>query len=221
MRGSSPSTRVAGALACLLLHLLLAWLLFRTPEAEPRLRASPSEGLSTRISLLPAPVLSVPRVPVSAPVLRLPALELPPPELHLVVEPERVTTLAARSPTSSVPPEVSSAPGAPSKTIAAADCLPLYWLQSVSERISYALHYPAQARQLRQRGTAYVRVSVDRAGLVLDAPLLLGSGHRALDVEAQAVFQRIGRFAPVPAGACAGADIVVIDQPIRFGGGPL
>lgn len=88
----------------------------------------------------------------------------------------------------------------------------------MSRRISFALRYPAMARQLGQRGTAQVRVSVRRNGMIVAAPLLRSSGHAALDEEAQAVMLRVRRFDPVPAASCVGADIVVVDQPVVFAG---
>lgn len=104
--------------------------------------------------------------------------------------------------------------------VVAIDCMPLHWLQGMSRRISFGLHYPARSRRLGERGTAHVRVSVRRDGRVLDTVLLRGSGYPSLDQEAQGVFLRIARFDPVPLDACRGAGIVVIDQPIAFGTRP-
>ncbi len=100
-----------------------------------------------------------------------------------------------------------------------ADCLPRTWLMQMSQAISFSLQYPGQSRQLGEVGTAYVRVTVARNGRVLESPLLRSSGYRNLDFEASAVVRRIGRFAPLSPSDCVGFDIIVVDQPIRFGGG--
>ncbi|MGQ0529280.1 MAG: TonB family protein [Panacagrimonas sp.] len=224
-----PPTRRArtGAALCTLgLHLLLVWCLFA--DATPQRAAQPpAEGRSTQVRLLaiPATALSLP-APVEAPALRTPRLELPPPRLNIAA-PTSDTAPPSAQPSVSAS-AAAAAPAAPGQAasrapniVASVDCLPLRWLQGVSRRISFELNYPSQERRLNHRGTAYVRVSVNRSGVVIDAPLLRGSGYAALDLEAQAVFRRIGRFAPVPAEACKGADIMVIDQPIGFGVAPF
>lgn len=211
----SRPVRAGAALSIVLSQLLLIGLLLadRSPEAPAE---SPGDDIAMIVSLLsapavtralPAPVTPAPPVP--------PRIDLPELRLNIAMPdsapPQRPDVAAT------TPPASGSLPAAAPRIVARIDCLPLRWLQSVSRRISHELKYPAQERRLKHRGTAYVRVSVNRAGVVLDAPLLRGSGYGALDLEAQAVFRRIGRFTPVPADACEGADIVVIDQPIVFG----
>lgn len=235
INASTHWVRTSAALCTGLLHLLLAWLLF--VDAKPERAAEPPvEGPSTLVTLLsvPATARSLP-APVQAPALRPPRIELPSPRLNIALN-SALNSAAAEvtAPPSnseinvSAPSASAAASSAPAQAasrrpnvVASVDCLPTRWLQGVSRRISFELNYPAQERALNHRGTAYVRVSVSRSGVVLDAPLLRGSGFRALDLEAQAVFRRIGRFAPVPPDACKGADIVVIDQPIGFGVAPF
>lgn len=96
-------------------------------------------------------------------------------------------------------------------------CLPLAWLESMSVAISYGLRYPRYSRELRHRGTAQVRILVARDGRVLKTSLRRSTGHSLLDIEAREVARRIGHFPPVPANACPGAEILVVDQPIVFG----
>ena len=221
----SPSrlTRTCAVFSAALLHLLLLCLLLvdALPETPAEL---PANGVATIVTLLPAPVVAraLP-APVQPAPMKTPHIELPEARLHFA-PPDHASTQASaamESPTapSAITPEAArhSPSGAAPKLVASVDCLPLRWLQGVSRRISFELNYPAQERTLKHRGTTYVRVSVSRSGEVLDAPLLRGSGYRALDLEAQAVFRRIGRFAPVPSDACRGADIMVIDQPVVFG----
>ena len=103
------------------------------------------------------------------------------------------------------------------RVASARDCWPYRWLLRMSRTIDSALRYPTDARRRGQRGTAFVRVSVERTGHVLLAPVVRSSGHALLDAEARAVIQRIGRFEPLAAGDCVGYDVIVVDQPVRFG----
>lgn len=85
--------------------------------------------------------------------------------------------------------------------------------------ISDRQQYPAVARQRGERGTAHVRLNIDRSGRVLEAPLARSSGSSSLDAEAQDLMRRIGSFGRVPDSACPGWSIIVIDQPVSFAGG--
>lgn len=100
------------------------------------------------------------------------------------------------------------------------DCTPVPygWLSRVAQIINMEQRYPALSRQLGEHGTVYLRLSLDRSGLVLEAPLLQSSGYRRLDEEAQDLVRRIRSFGRVPDSACPDHRILVIDQPIRFTG---
>lgn len=223
MRAPTLITRGLGLGTGLLAPALFGWLLLSArhplePATDPYAHVP-----SMRVSLIAEPASAVP-APLRPDSLQAPATDwsafAPDLEIADLIDPSGAApdaTPSAADAAGAGDVESSSRRTTASSIALDVDCLPLHWLQGVSERIGDALHYPAHARQRRQRGTAYVRVSVDRSGRVLDSPLLRGSGHPVLDLEAQAVVRRIGRFAPVPTDACVGADILVIDQPIRFG----
>lgn len=97
--------------------------------------------------------------------------------------------------------------------------IPYGWLAKVAQTISTEQRYPAISRQLGERGTAYVRLNLDRTGALLEAPLVRSSGHAHLDDEARDVMRRIGNFGRVPDSACPGQRVIVIDQPVSFAGG--
>jgi protein TonB len=100
------------------------------------------------------------------------------------------------------------------------DCrpIPYGWLNRVAQTISAHQRYPAMSRQLGEQGTVYLRLSMDRNGLLLETPLLRSSGYRRLDEEAQDLMRRIRSFGRVPDSACPQHRVIVIDQPIRFAG---
>lgn len=223
MHAPSSHTRSVALGTSVLVQLLFAWALLGAHAQDPPAQQAGDPAGVLQLRLISA-APRAPPAPLQAPHTRL----LPAPDWsafapQLPAETLPTFDLAQAHAESTQGAATSNAPNAPASARAAPrpasaiDCLPLHWLRGVSQRIGHALHYPPSARQLRQRGTAYVRVSVARSGAVIESPLLRGTGHRALDLEAQAVIQRIGRFAPVPADACVGADILVIDQPIQFG----
>lgn len=217
----SNRARFAGLVATALLHMVVVfWLFWRPASAPPEM---PPRVTVTRLMLLaPSPSSrsnratppSVRNVSIAAPVLTpthtidlLPVLRV---AAEPIVSPTISQVLAAA-------PSVDFTPPGQDASVIATDCMPLRWLQDMSRMISFQLRYPARSRQLGERGTVTVRVSLTRDGKVMEAPLLRPTGYRALDKEALAVIQRIGRFMPIPASACRGARIVVIDQPIAFG----
>lgn len=220
-RTSAYARTLGGAFTVLVHVLLLCALLdpFREALEEPaalppltvRLLGAPS------IFSEPAPLEAVPALPELS--VLLPELIVkeharqPPPTPDPSTSPPAAATAAPSSPAlQSAGPQLRRSNGR------TPDCQLPGWLTLVSQAISFSLRYPGQARQLGQVGTAYVRLTVSRTGRVLEFPLLQSSGHTSLDDEAREVVRRIGRFAPVPASDCVGYDVIVVDQPIRFGG---
>lgn len=59
--------------------------------------------------------------------------------------------------------------------------------------------YPMSARQRRQQGTAWVRLTLDRNGRVLSRRLEQGCGIEALDREAEELLDRAQPLPPIPA----------------------
>ncbi|WP_162850949.1 energy transducer TonB [Panacagrimonas perspica] len=219
---TSASARTMGGAFTLLVHVLLLCALlepFRETLEEPA--ALPP----LTVHLLGAPSIFAVPAPLEA-VPALPELSVLLPEL--IVREQAPRPAPMPDPSTSPPATAMAAPSSPAVPSVGAqlrrsngrapDCQLPGWLTLVSQAISFSLHYPGQARQLGQMGTAYVRLSVARTGRVLEFPLLQSSGHHSLDDEARDVVRRIGRFAPIPASDCVGYDVIVVDQPVRFGG---
>ncbi|MGH8516447.1 MAG: energy transducer TonB [Panacagrimonas sp.] len=149
-----------------------------------------------------------------------PPMSFAAPELVVEMEAETLADPIALQPPASAPATAPSAPATPGSTQRQAstrDCWPFRWLLRLSRTIDSALRYPADARRRNERGTALVRVNVQRSGHILETRLLRSSGHPLLDTEARDVVHRIGRFEPMTPGECAGYDVIVVDQPVRFG----
>lgn len=213
------ATRVLGVATTLLLHGLIAfWLLF-----EPRLLQQEAPAALPPLQVRMITAATAPALPA------VPLRFTPPPPQQLsrqgpvlVLEGSTILTepMPRNETTASATQTAMAAPAfRRSREGLNPDCLPRGWLLQMSQLINFSLRYPAQARQLGAMGTAYVRVSVARDGRVQEARLLQSSGNGSLDSEAQDVIRRISRFAPVPQARCAGYDIIVVDQPIRFAGG--
>lgn len=207
--------------ASLLVHLFLAYSVLLEPGFE-REQESPaalpllevrlmSSAAAASPALLPATLTYTPPTPRQ---------ELPRDTPQLVLEAPGATGAATSSPVDIDTPATQNAmPSADfqrSREGLNPDCLPRGWLLQMSRRISFNLRRPAQARQLGEVGTVYMRVSVARDGRVLDARLLQSSGFDSLDDEANEVLRRISRFSPLPATQCADYAVIVVDQPIRF-----
>lgn len=208
--------RIAGALVAVLIHLLPIALLWT--GGEP-VRDEPATLPPLQITLHDRPAGALASAPLDVP-LSAPDFELVPPEVRVQAETEAPADAGSDAP-SAPPTAVASSPAAVPATgpraASARDCWPHRWLLRMSRTIESALKYPADANRRGLRGTAFVRVSIERSGRVLQAALVRGSGHAQLDAEARAVIGRIGRFEPFASGDCVGYDVIVVDQPVRFG----
>jgi protein TonB len=63
--------------------------------------------------------------------------------------------------------------------------------------------FPEYARKQRQQGRAVVSFELDDAGRVTEVRLIQGTGHAALDREAEAMVHRASPFPPPPSGRTA------------------
>lgn len=232
--GPSSRARAIGVLLTVLLHvgLLLAILLKPSQqEVEPTAILPAITFVALGPERPAAPPASPPAVTAPAPVPPRPVS--PPPTPRIVFD---------RAPDPLPPAQAAVAPAAPDSTdlsmndaapsrpmtnrggapgVRQPNCVPIpyAWLGRVARMISDRQRYPALARQRGERGTAYVRLNVDRSGRVLEAPIARSSGFPRLDAEAQDVMRRIGSFGRVPDSACPGWQVIVIDQPVSFAGG--
>ena len=210
---SDARARLAGASAVVLVHLLPVAMLSRCDESVQMEPASPPP-LHVTLHDRPAREIAGAGFEIQ-PVM--PRLEFTPVDLVMEAEPAPipepvVPQTSASSPGPAAAPSASTSP----RVASARDCWPYRWLLRMSRTIDSALKYPAEARLRGERGTAFVRVSVERSGQVLESPLIRSSGHSRLDGEARAVIQRVGRFQPMEPGDCIGYDVIVVDQPVRF-----
>jgi protein TonB len=73
--------------------------------------------------------------------------------------------------------------------------------------------YPARARAARQQGVAYVRFTMNRAGMVLSSTILRKSGSFDLD---QAALDTLQRAQPLPAIPAERPDVVELTIPVEF-----
>ncbi|MDX3911596.1 MAG: TonB family protein [Sphingobium sp.] len=73
--------------------------------------------------------------------------------------------------------------------------------------------YPARARAARQQGTAYVRFTMNRAGIVLSSAIVKKSGSFDLD---QAALDTLQRAQPLPAIPKDRPDVVELTIPVEF-----
>ncbi|MEE4450559.1 TonB family protein [Novosphingobium resinovorum] len=73
--------------------------------------------------------------------------------------------------------------------------------------------YPARARAARQQGTAYIRFTMNRAGMVLSSAIVKKSGSFDLD---RAALDTLQRAQPLPAIPESRPDIVELTIPVEF-----
>ncbi len=196
-----PLTRPPAALGVLALHGALLVLLL---QAETVRQVLP-EVLPVSVSLLaaaelapappPARPLPVPVRPAAPtmPMLLPPALDVrvptvpastpaPEPAPALAAAPAVVVAVAVAAPAPSLPPP---APAEPRQMPPGA----------ISYRVPPAIAVPLASRRLRESGTVWLRVHVDRQGLPVQISVHKTSGHPRLDEQALAAMQA-ARFVP-------------------------
>lgn len=190
------------ALGVLLLHLALAAGLLHVAVVQ---RSSPLDTPVT-VRLLqtpqlqpepPAPALpmqqrpSVPKLPwVPAPEVQTAAAPAPAISVQVAAPPEPVSAPAVAAAVPS--PPASPAPPAPPAPPAAPRELPP---GAIAYRIAPPVAVPLASRRLRESGTVWLRVQVDRQGLPVRVSLHRSSGYARLDEQAMAAMQQ-ARFVP-------------------------
>jgi protein TonB len=126
---------------------------------------------------------------------------------------------ATPAPITAAPPRVEAkeapvAPMASSGTSASAARSIATWEKTVVSHLNHFKRYPSAARARGIQGSVSVTFSIDRAGSVLDARILTGSGSSFLDEEALAVVRRASPL-PSPPAAMVGAQLD-LTLPIQF-----
>lgn len=66
----------------------------------------------------------------------------------------------------------------------------------------------------REEGTVQVRFVIDRAGMLIEATVVRGSGHASLDAEADAMMHRAAPYPQAPADV--GGDRIEFLAPVAF-----
>lgn len=88
---------------------------------------------------------------------------------------------------------------------------PAGWQSRLMAHLERRKRYPPDARERGERGTAYVRFSIDGSGNVLSARLARSSGYSGLDQEVVSMVHRASPVPPPPPGASR-----TITVPVRF-----
>jgi protein TonB len=158
----------------------------RDAELSPVKDAPPVESEQTRAQVEePLPIPEVAAAP--DPEVAVPVAAVPPPPTPAVKEetdPKQKKTVAPVTPSAAA--SVTTAP-----TIASVRNASLVsWKSRLATHLQRYKRYPAAARARREQGAAQVRFTVDRAGRVLSAGLVRGSGSSSLDEEAMAMIRR-------------------------------
>lgn len=139
------------------------------------------------------------------PLISLSTLPAPPAELKRQVE--RVDP--------GVPVPQTSAPrsvAAPSVNSLSNDARP-EWEALVLAHLERFRRYPSRARSARQQGAAYVRFTMNRAGIVLASSIVKKSGSIDLD---RAALDTLRRAQPLPAIPADRPDKVELTMPVEF-----
>lgn len=147
----------------------------------------------------PRPVAQAP-TPKPPPVIERAVAKLPPPPK----KPPRAEPTADLPPAPVASPDVTPAPIDPAPAQASAPTGPPPDVMAAFQgrlmaHLGKHKRYPMSARQRRQQGTAWVRLTLDRNGRVLSRRLEQGSGIEALDREAEELLDRAQPLPPIPA----------------------
>jgi len=199
------------------------------PQPEPVVEPSPVEPppIVEPEPVAPLPEIKIPELPRLPDAAALLAPPPPPPKPRpKVVErkpPPKPRVVERRKPVNpdKPPAERSSAPtaqaqaaptaAAPSPGASSAPAVsPANWRGTLLAHLNRYKRFPGGASP----GTVQVSFSIDRAGRVLSARLLSGSGDSALDEEAVAMVRRASPVPAPPAGV--GGGTVALSVPVKF-----
>ena len=138
----------------------------------------------------------------------------PEPEEPVEETPEDAAEETTSPPTVEAPPDdraAATAEGAPSLSLSTRA---VTWQSSVLGRLERFKRYPRDAQRNRQEGVAYVRLTIDREGNVLDREIETSAGVASLDAEALALVDRAQPLPPPPDDITGDAISLVV--PIEF-----
>lgn len=124
---------------------------------------------------------------------------------------ETIQSTATAAPAVSVAPATTDAPTRQVGTV-----VPSSYYSELEALIQRSLVYPRVSVAQDQEGTCTVRVAFARDGSIESAQMARPTGYGPLDGECREVFQRIGRFPPIPADASPASTDFSIELPITF-----
>lgn len=204
----APSWDAAAPAAAILVDLAPA------PTAPPEPAAELSPGPEQQESE-PEPAPEPDPLPETRPVENPEAqIAAPEPEEPVEETPEDAAEETTAPPTVEAPPDdaaAAPAEGAPSLSMSARA---VTWQSAVLGRFERFKRYPRDAQRNRQEGVAYVRLTIDREGSVLDRQIETSSGVASLDAEALALVDRAQPLPPPPDDITGDAISLVV--PIEF-----
>lgn len=90
----------------------------------------------------------------------------------------------------------------------------LTWQAAVLGKLETFKRYPRRAERRRQEGVVYIRIVIDRTGMVLDGRIERSSGYAVLDNEALSMVDRASPLPPPPLQV--GGETIEILVPIEF-----
>lgn len=206
-------------------HLALAGMVALKPEPPAPLPPPPPPILLDLAPLAPpappppAPAprpVAPPPAPKPPPVIERAAVKLPPPPPRPVKSepvpdapplPQMASTAAAAPDADAAPVTSTPAGGPPADAMAA-------FQGRLMAHLARHKRYPLAARQRRQQGTAWVRLTLDRHGRVTAHRLERGCGVELLDREAEELLERAQPLPEIPAEL--GKDQMELVLPVEF-----
>lgn len=206
-------------------HLAVAGFVALKPHAPPPV-APPVPPPALLLDLAPPAPPPPPPPPPPKPMAQVPAPK-PPPVIERAVAklpPPPPRTAPRSEPVAEMPPQPVATPApalaetVPAPQASAPAGPPPDALAAFQGRLMAHLgkhkRYPMSARQRRQQGTAWVRLTLDRNGRVLSRQLERGCGVEVLDREAEELLDRAQPLPPIPPEL--GQDQMELVLPVEF-----
>jgi periplasmic protein TonB len=196
------------------------------PEPEPTPSPAPSEPVTSSPPESPLPVGQPPPLPQELPPVEPPLMEVP---VSPTAQPEVVPPIPPPSPprpaartikrppaeraTRSPPPPMQASP-VPVQAAPQPGVIPTTWQDALRAHLARFKRYPMLAQRRGEEGTAMVRFTMNRAGTVLSVMVVRGTGHSALDHEAQQWIERAQPLPPPPSDVAG--DRIELVIPLKF-----
>ena len=210
MFARAPTWEASGPAAAILVDLAPAPT--KPPEPATELPPGPEQMASEP---KPEPAPKPDPLPEAPPTENAEAV-IAPPELQEsdAATPEDAAEETTAPPTVEAPPDDVAATPAEGAQSLSTSARAITWQSAVLGRLERFKRYPRDARRNRQEGVVDVRMTIDRAGNVLDREIERTSGVYSLDAEALALIDRAQPL-PTPPEEVEG-DAISLVVPIEF-----